>query len=77
MSLISRRSFLAASAGAASLPMLGSQSSGAETDVAVIGAGAAGIARRLRELRAAGIGHAIVDAVTDADLHAIAEAAGA
>jgi uncharacterized protein YgbK (DUF1537 family) len=42
---------------------------------ASVRAGAAGIARRLQELRAAGHGHAIVDAVTDADLHEIAKAA--
>jgi monoamine oxidase len=52
MSLISRRSFLAASAGAASLPLWRSFSVAAETDVAIVGAGAAGIAaaRRIQAL---------------------------
>jgi monoamine oxidase len=52
MSLISRRSFLAAGAGAASMPVWGSLSPAAETDVAIVGAGAAGIAaaRRIQAL---------------------------
>lgn len=52
MSLISRRSFLAAGAGAASFPMWGQLSVAAETDVAIVGAGAAGIAaaRRIQAL---------------------------
>jgi monoamine oxidase len=52
MSLISRRSFLAASAGAAAFPLWNSLSSAAETDVAIVGAGAAGIAaaRRIQAL---------------------------
>jgi monoamine oxidase len=52
MSLISRRSFLAVGAGAASAPLLGGLSLAAETDVAIIGAGAAGIAaaRRIQSL---------------------------
>ncbi len=44
MSLISRRSFLASAAGAAALPLWNSFAVAAETDVAIIGAGAAGIA---------------------------------
>ena len=52
MSLISRRSFLAAGAAAASLPFCTSLGVAAETDVAIIGAGAAGIAaaRRIQGL---------------------------
>jgi len=53
MSLISRRSFLAVSAGAASVPVIGGVSYAAETDVAVVGAGAAGIAAA-RRIAAAG-----------------------
>src|SRR5262245_6334802 len=44
MDLISRRSFLAVTAGAASLPVWGPVAVAAETDVAIVGAGAAGIA---------------------------------
>ena len=43
MSLISRRSFLALSAGAATAPLLGGLSFSAETDVAIIGAGDDGV----------------------------------
>lgn len=52
MSLISRRSFLAAGAGAAVLPLWNSLSAAAETDVVIVGAGAAGIAaaRRIQAL---------------------------
>lgn len=44
MDSISRRSFLAATAGAATLPVWGPMAMAAETDVAIVGAGAAGIA---------------------------------
>jgi monoamine oxidase len=53
MDAISRRSFLAMTAGAASLPVWGRLSMAAETDVAIIGAGAAGIAAA-RKIAAAG-----------------------
>jgi monoamine oxidase len=48
MPSISRRSFLAVSAGAVSVPLLGTLSRAAETDVVVVGAGAAGIAAARR-----------------------------
>jgi monoamine oxidase len=53
MDAISRRKFLAITAGAASLPAWGRMASAAETDVAIVGAGAAGIAAA-RKLTAAG-----------------------
>ena len=53
MDAISRRTFLAITAGAASLPAWGRMSTAAETDVAIVGAGAAGIAAA-RKLTAAG-----------------------
>lgn len=53
MDAISRRNFLAITAGAASLPAWGRMASAAETDVAIVGAGAAGIAAA-RKLTAAG-----------------------
>lgn len=53
MPFISRRSFLMATAGAASFPVLNGTSFAAETDVAIIGAGAAGIAAA-RRIGAAG-----------------------
>lgn len=52
MPLISRRSFLAASAGAAALSLFGRRSIGAETDIAIVGAGAAGIAAARRVVAA-------------------------
>src|SRR5688500_16014918 len=48
MPFISRRSFLMATAGAASFPVFNGVSHAAETDVAIIGAGAAGIAAARR-----------------------------
>ena len=53
MALVSRRSFLMATAGAASFPVFNGVSVAAETDVAIIGAGAAGIAAA-RRIGAAG-----------------------
>jgi monoamine oxidase len=53
MPTLSRRSFLAAFAGAASIPVTGHWSFAAETDVAIVGAGAAGIAAA-RRVAAAG-----------------------
>jgi monoamine oxidase len=53
MDAISRRSFLAISAGAAALPVWGRMAMAAETDVAIVGAGAAGIAAA-RKIAAAG-----------------------
>lgn len=53
MSLISRRTFLAAGVSAASLPLWGGRSIAAETDVVIVGAGAAGIAAA-RRIQAAG-----------------------
>jgi monoamine oxidase len=53
MDAISRRKFLAIAAGAASLPAWGRMATAAETDVAIVGAGAAGIAAA-RKLAAAG-----------------------
>jgi monoamine oxidase len=53
MHAISRRSFLAITAAAASLPVWGRVARAAETDVAIVGAGAAGIAAA-RRIAAAG-----------------------
>jgi len=53
MTPLSRRSFLAAAAGAAAAPAFGGAASAAELDVAIVGAGAAGIAAA-RKLSAAG-----------------------
>ncbi|HWV52238.1 NAD(P)/FAD-dependent oxidoreductase [Pseudorhodoplanes sp.] len=53
MDAISRRSFLAIAAGAATLPAWGRMAIAAETDVAIVGAGAAGIAAA-RKITAAG-----------------------
>jgi monoamine oxidase len=53
MDAISRRKFLAITAGAATLPASGRMAMAAETDVAIVGAGAAGIAAA-RKLAAAG-----------------------
>jgi len=61
MDAISRRSFLALTAGLASLPSWGRQSFGAETDVAIIGAGAAGIAAA-RKIAAAGRSVVVLEA---------------
>jgi hypothetical protein len=44
MSALSRRSFIAASAAVAAGPSLGATTSSGEVDIAIIGAGAAGIA---------------------------------
>jgi len=48
MSRLSRRSFLAASAALVAAPALAAKSSGAEVDVVIVGAGAAGIAAARR-----------------------------
>lgn len=61
MSVISRRSFLAASASAASLALWRSPSVAAETDVAIVGAGAAGIAAA-RRIQSAGRRAVILEA---------------
>jgi monoamine oxidase len=53
MTSLSRRSFLAATAGVAAAPLLGASALAAELDVAIVGAGAAGIAAA-RRLVAAG-----------------------
>lgn len=53
MTSLSRRSFLAAAAGVAAAPTFGAPSTAAEIDVAIVGAGAAGIAAA-RKLVAAG-----------------------
>jgi monoamine oxidase len=53
MTPLSRRSFLAATAGVAAAPVFGAPSSAADLDVAIVGAGAAGIAAA-RKLVAAG-----------------------
>lgn len=53
MTLLSRRSFLAATAGVATAPVFGARSAAGDLDVAVVGAGAAGIAAA-RKLVAAG-----------------------
>src|SRR5689334_22636985 len=52
MDAISRRSFMAISAGAATVPVWNSMTMAAETDVAIIGAGAAGIAAARRIIAA-------------------------
>ena len=48
MSRLSRRSFLKASAALVAAPALGSRSYGADVDVVIVGAGAAGIAAARR-----------------------------
>jgi monoamine oxidase len=53
MTPLSRRSFLAATAGVAAAPVFGISSSAADLDVAIVGAGAAGVAAA-RKLVAAG-----------------------
>jgi monoamine oxidase len=59
--LVSRRSFIAAAAALASAPALGAVSASGETDVAIIGAGAAGIAAA-RKVAAAGRRFALIEA---------------
>ena len=54
MSVLSRRSFIAASAAVAAGPSLGATTSSGEVDIAIIGAGAAGIAAA-RKIAAAGV----------------------
>jgi monoamine oxidase len=53
MTSLSRRTFLAATAGVAAAPVFGASSTAADLDVAIVGAGAAGIAAA-RKLAAAG-----------------------
>ncbi|MET0277597.1 MAG: FAD-dependent oxidoreductase [Pseudorhodoplanes sp.] len=74
MSLISRRSFLAASAGAASLPLWDRLAVAAETDVAIVGAGAAGIAAA-RRVQALGKRAVILEATDRVGGRCITEAA--
>src|SRR6476620_11351016 len=57
----SRRSFIAGAAALASAPALGAVSASGETDVAIIGAGAAGIAAA-RKVAAAGRRFALIEA---------------
>jgi monoamine oxidase len=59
--LIDRRSFMASAAALASAPALGAVSASGETDVAIIGAGAAGIAAA-RKVAAAGRRFALIEA---------------
>lgn len=61
MKPLSRRSFLAATAGAAALPAMTMMSGAGEVDIAIIGAGAAGIAAA-RKITAAGRRVAIFEA---------------
>ncbi len=61
MSSVSRRSFIAGSAALASAPALGAVPTSGETDVAIIGAGAAGIAAA-RKVAAAGKRFALIEA---------------
>lgn len=61
MQAISRRSFLAITAGAAAFPAWGRMAMAAETDVAIVGAGAAGIAAA-RKIVAAGRRAVILEA---------------
>jgi monoamine oxidase len=58
---LNRRNFLAASAALASAPALGAVSATGETDVAIVGAGAAGIAAA-RKVAAAGHRFALIEA---------------
>src|SRR5256714_5483934 len=58
---LNRRSFIAASAALASAPALGAVSAPGETDVAIVGAGAAGIAAA-RKVAAAGRRFALIEA---------------
>src|SRR6476620_7878927 len=57
----SRRSFIAASAALASAPAFGAVSASGETDVAIVGAGAAGIAAA-RRVAAAGRRFVLIEA---------------
>jgi monoamine oxidase len=59
--MFSRRNFIAGAAALASVPALGAVSSSGETDVAIIGAGAAGIAAA-RKVAAAGRRFALIEA---------------
>ena len=61
MSALNRRNFIAGSAAIASAPALGAVSASGETDVAIIGAGAAGIAAA-RKVAAAGRRFALIEA---------------
>ena len=58
---LNRRNFIAASAALASAPALGAVSASGETDVAIVGAGAAGIAAA-RKVAAAGRRFALIEA---------------
>src|SRR5438477_1543553 len=58
---LNRRNFLAASAALASAPALGAVSASGETDVAIVGAGAAGIAAA-RKVAAAGRRFVLIEA---------------
>src|SRR5256885_13699495 len=58
---VNRRNFIAASMALASAPALGAVSASSETDVAIIGAGAAGIAAA-RKIAAAGRRFALIEA---------------
>src|SRR5687768_10577805 len=61
MSSLDRRIFLSGSAALASAPALGAVSASGETDVAIVGAGAAGIAAA-RKVAAAGRRFALIEA---------------
>src|ERR1700733_11990649 len=61
MSSLSRRSFLAASAAVAAGPSLGATGSLGDVDIAIVGAGAAGIAAA-RKIAAAGRRFALIEA---------------
>src|SRR6266508_1946680 len=61
MPRLSRRSFLAASAAAIAMPALGAAATSGEVDVAIVGAGAAGIAAA-RRIAAAGQRVAVLEA---------------
>src|SRR4051794_41427851 len=58
---LNRRNFIAVSAALASAPALGAVSASGETDVAIVGAGAAGIAAA-RKVAAAGRRFALIEA---------------
>src|SRR5690242_2653401 len=58
---LNRRSFIAGSAAIASQPALGAVSASGETDVAIVGAGAAGIAAA-RKVAAAGRRYVLLEA---------------
>lgn len=60
---LSRRAFLAASAGLAARPAIGAPATAAETDVVIIGAGAAGIAAA-RRVAAAGRKYLLIEAAS-------------